>query len=402
MKVAYVTMQFPVPSETFASLDVKALQNLGSTVDIYAMRPKHNDFDKLIAQRNHGDNRIYHLSMRNFLIGIGSMFLHPLGFLDLVIKIFYYHVSSPRHILKSIVLIPSAFYIFQRIVNSNPDIIHLFWGHYPSLCIVLLKRYRKNKLFTMFLGAHDLEENYALSSFAIRESSKIFTHSKANLEKIIEMGATKEKTEVIYRGTSVDKSQTYRGKVLTRGAVRLLTAARLIKEKGVDEVLLITKDLIEKGVNVSLTVAGDGPHRSALEKQSKDLGISHVVIFKGHISQTKLFECIQNADFFILMSRYPSERLPNVIKEAMLRGTVPITTPTQGIDELIENELDGWIVNDTHECSRLISLMLENPIIYQKVSQNGVFKILKQFNVNESMKNYRYWWEDILGNNISN
>ena len=40
MKISYITMQFPVPSETFASNDVKTLKSLGIDIDVYTLKNK--------------------------------------------------------------------------------------------------------------------------------------------------------------------------------------------------------------------------------------------------------------------------------------------------------------------------------------------------------------------------
>lgn len=40
-KIAYITMQFPVPSETFASNDIDALSKCGFIVDIYDLKANH-------------------------------------------------------------------------------------------------------------------------------------------------------------------------------------------------------------------------------------------------------------------------------------------------------------------------------------------------------------------------
>jgi len=64
MKIAYVTMQFPVPSETFASLDVNTLIKMGNEVTVFALRTPHKNHHKLIKQRSHRPEMIRHFSWR--------------------------------------------------------------------------------------------------------------------------------------------------------------------------------------------------------------------------------------------------------------------------------------------------------------------------------------------------
>ena len=46
MKISYITMQFPVPSETFASNDVKTLKSLGIDIDVYTLKNKDKNYNK--------------------------------------------------------------------------------------------------------------------------------------------------------------------------------------------------------------------------------------------------------------------------------------------------------------------------------------------------------------------
>lgn len=66
------------------------------------------------------------------------------------------------------------------------------------------------------------------------------------------------------------------------------------------------KKVIENGVNVDLTIAGDGPDKNALEKLTKDLMIESYVKFTGRIQFENLFEMYQNCDIVIFPSIYPS------------------------------------------------------------------------------------------------
>src|SRR5690606_24139195 len=132
-------MQFPVPSETFASSDVEVLKKQGVEVEVYSMRPQHKQFEKLISERAHDKSRIYHLSLANFFSGIWSMLFSPRKVLYILREVIKHCSRSPEHVLKSIILLPSSFYICEKIRTFNPDVVHLFWGHYPAICAMLLK-----------------------------------------------------------------------------------------------------------------------------------------------------------------------------------------------------------------------------------------------------------------------
>ncbi|MFD2036796.1 glycosyltransferase [Belliella marina] len=396
MRIAVITMQFPVPSETFASLEINALNELGVETDVYAMRFKHRDFTSLIKERRHKENKIQHLSLKNIFLGIKSMILHPLGFILIFSKILKCLWRNPVHLVKSVILLPSTFYVFQRIKDSNVKVVHLYWGHYPSLCSVLLYKYRKDIAITTFLGANDLEMKYAFSNYSLKISKYIFTISKTNINQILELGGEQNKINVIYHGTIVDDSKLYPKKLINLNEINLVTASRLIPEKGVDKVITILKLLKNKGFNVNLIVAGDGIERNFLIQQSEKLKVKDCVNFIGHVSQDELFKYLDTCNFFILMSSHKGERLPNVVKEAMLKGVIPFTTPTQGIDELVNDKANGWIVNSAEEVVELIVKLMNSPEIYEEMSKLAINKIVSEFDVKKNVLKYKQRWNSLL------
>jgi glycosyltransferase involved in cell wall biosynthesis len=78
------------------------------------------------------------------------------------------------------------------------------------------------------------------------------------------------------------------------------------------------------GVPCELRCLGDGPERPALERQSRELGISDAVHFPGYVSHQTVAECLQQAHFSILASG--TEGFPKVLGEAMLQGAVPLAS----------------------------------------------------------------------------
>lgn len=398
MKIAYVTMQFPVPSETFASLDVNALCNTNKIINVFCLRPRHKEFNKLINERhkNNKNLNIYHLDFFNFITSLIYIISNPFK----IIKILNWILKvnrRPNHILKSILLLPSIFYIYKLLDKNKPDVVHLFWGHYPSMLLFLLKEFMPNMPFTMFLGAHDLETKYQGSFEIAKYAKKVFTHSYKNVELLVSMGIKKNKIRVVHRGTLVNSStiSELQEKIFFKEEITFLTATRLIKQKGVDEVFDIFVKFIEKHPNSKLNIAGDGPHKEILQKKINKSIYKDNVFFLGHLSQDELFSHMCNTDFFILMSRYKNERLPNVIKEAMLRKCICITTYTIGIEELIKNKKNGYIFYTKQQVLQFLLNINFKDTSFKNIVRNGQRTIVEDFNVNKAMEKYTEEWVNI-------
>jgi glycosyltransferase involved in cell wall biosynthesis len=98
-------------------------------------------------------------------------------------------------------------------------------------------------------------------------------------------------------------------------ARHLLFVGRLIRTKGVE---FIIKALTRLPQEVELTVAGDGPYRSELERLAGELGVAHRCHFLGPVPHERLDEVYQAAGVFVFPSLRDSGGA--VVLEAMSHG----------------------------------------------------------------------------------
>ena len=122
----------------------------------------------------------------------------------------------------------------------------------------------------------------------------------------------------------------------------LFCAARLSPEKGMAFAIKALRILHDKGHNLELRVAGDGPSKKHLEALAKELGVSDQVKFLGFLTERKIIDELQNADLFVLPSFV--EGLPVSAMEAMAVGVPVIATNIAGTSELVEDGQTGVLV----------------------------------------------------------
>lgn len=123
------------------------------------------------------------------------------------------------------------------------------------------------------------------------------------------------------------------------GPVRLLFAARIAPEKGLDT-LLQALPLIE---NSELTICGTGEPKIITEYQrlAERLGISHRITWRGHVDD--IFAELNKADIFVAPSRVP-ESFGLSVLEAMSQRVPTVATDIGALPELIENGRNGLLV----------------------------------------------------------
>ncbi len=121
-------------------------------------------------------------------------------------------------------------------------------------------------------------------------------------------------------------------------AVSLLCVGSLEQfYKGHDVLLRAAAKCVADGVDLQLTLVGEGRIRPRLEALADRLGIGERCEFLGQVVHgAAILEALDKADLFVLPSR--TEGLPRALIEAMARGLPCISTKVGGIPELLAAE----------------------------------------------------------------
>lgn len=159
-------------------------------------------------------------------------------------------------------------------------------------------------------------------------------------------------------------------------------AGRISEEKGIIELLDAIKYLHELGKSVELRMCG------AISEQSKHMIETHI-----HNNHMELY--VSNLGFQNNMNDFyrsihclvtPSkvkEAFGLVICESMYCKTPVITSTSGAQEEIITNGEDGILINSVnYKCiSDAIIKCMENPIIYQKLRENGYSRVNSSFTI---------------------
>ncbi len=123
-----------------------------------------------------------------------------------------------------------------------------------------------------------------------------------------------------------------------KGTCRLLTVGSLEQlYKGTDVLIEAFARCVQEGMDLELTIVGDGKHRTELERKVASLGLSSRIAFKGQIpAGSAVRKEMDNAHLFALPSK--TEGLPRAMMEAMARALPCIGSMVGGIPELIPSQ----------------------------------------------------------------
>ena len=123
----------------------------------------------------------------------------------------------------------------------------------------------------------------------------------------------------------------------------ILFLSRLVRQKGVYELLQAFTALAADFPDVDLVVAGDGKEHKALQALIAASGVDSRIHLTGHVTGNDKIALLQSCSIFALPTYYP-EGLPVVLLEAMAAGKPLLTASAGGIGHAIHEPQNGIVL----------------------------------------------------------
>jgi len=170
---------------------------------------------------------------------------------------------------------------------------------------------------------------------------------------------------VINNGVYMDKFYPRKETVLHQ-PIRVLTVGRLISRKRIDLLIKAVAAAKTIGLDIELSIAGDGNLTNELKKLTAKIDVSSRVKFLGRIPAEDMPQVYRENNMFLMSSLH--EGMSNAMLEAMASSLPIITTRCEGVEELVKN--NGIIVdkNDALSIAGEIKTLSENRQLYQQMS----------------------------------
>ena len=138
-----------------------------------------------------------------------------------------------------------------------------------------------------------------------------------------------------------------------------LSVGRLAPQKDFPSLLLGMRTLAKGQPHARLAIAGEGPLKPDLIRQTQQLGLEGRVQFLGY--RDDVVDLLTAADAFVLSSRW--EGSPKVVMEAGAFGLPIVATHAGGIPELVRHGEDGLLVpaGDIEALASAMRAIMEMP-----------------------------------------
>ena len=380
MKVLYLTGMYPTPTYPqkgiFCHEQVKALKKIGVDVDVVVPMTVY-DKEYTTKQWNYEEVAVRYL--RFFKLpgtagfqNVGKALYHSLMHSGIDFQKYdVFHADAPLPAGDAVRRMSEKYHI--------PFVVH---GH--GLDVFSEGSYKNAKNCKAIVEA---------SKLVYRKANAIAGVSQKVLDQIQKKVDITGKSYVVYNG--VDTERFHPVERTDTGQVTITSIGNLIPLKGHDYTLRAVKRLVDLGhKNIRLKIAGRGYLEDELKKLASELDITDYVDFIGYVPYEDIIKLLQSSDIFVLPSWY--EALGCVYLEAMACGVPAIGCWGNGIDEVIQNGKNGFLVKGKNE-EQLFNALKE--MVEQKkrclIAEQARKTVLEKYQWIHSAEHLRQLYEEI-------
>lgn len=318
------------------------------------------------------------------------------------IKVFI--VKEVRKNISPLNDIISIFKIQKLIRKINPDIVHLNSSKAGVIGRIACRNI-KNKNMKVVFTVHGWSFTDGIPSnfkkFLFRWIERLvsrFTdlficvsNYDAKIGRRDKVLNSKSNVVVIHNGT-LPPQQKAEINHAVHTPIRLVMIARFSKQKRQEQLIKALGQIDKKLFH--LTFVGDGETLDECKQLVNELNLSKNITFVGFKDNVAPY-LIKN-DVYILTSFY--EGLPLGIIEAMSFGLPIIASNVGGNSELVTNNINGYLVNNTHELIKSILLLIHDQNKIEVMGQKSYSIFLDGLtlkkNMNEVNSAYKSLFEE--------
>ena len=211
--------------------------------------------------------------------------------------------------------------------------------------------------------------------------------SQAVRTQLITGGYLPVSAQVVYNGIDLDDFQfamPSKENFTPSHPMRLLYAGRISPEKGIETALYAFAELIQKRLNLKLTIIGRGKslYTKEIRKLAQTLSILEHIQFLPHVPRGQMSQIYGEHEALLVPSTW-QEPMPRVIQEAMAVGLATIASSVGGIPEIIQHNINGLLFspgNHTELAEKIFSLYA-NPSTLTELINNARQTIEQRFNL---------------------
>ena len=182
--------------------------------------------------------------------------------------------------------------------------------------------------------------------------------------------------------------------------LRLVSVGRLVEKKGFDR-LIAALALLPKDIAWHWTHIGGGELNDKMQAQAKADGVDDRITWRGACDQPEVIEAMRNADLFVLPSRIAAngdrDGLPNVLMEAASQMLPILSTPVSAIPEFIDDGVHGLLRPDApKDIAEAIQMVARDRALGPRLAKAAFDRLRAEFMMDPGIKHLKLRLDKML------
>ena len=386
MKVAYVLNTYPAPSHSFIRREIRALERRGIQVMRLAMRPHAGELadsgDRAEAEAT------THVLTQGVPALIWALFVGGLRAPARMYGAFFLALKASRGseagLIKHLIYFLEAAFVARRVIEGHATRLHAHFGT-NATTVAMLAAHMTGLPFSFTVHGPEEFDKPAAIALATKIKRADFTvaissFGRSQLCRLVEHRHWPS-IKVVHCGIEPDH-YTVSAPLPQGRPLRLVNIGRFSEQKG--QLLLVDAmaQAVKQGVDVHLTLVGDGELRRAIERAITHAGLGRHITLAGWQDEAGVRAAVQDAHALVLPSF--AEGLPMVVMEAMAAARPCIATWVAGIPELMQDGRTGWLVpaGDARALAEaIVAAANTQPDVFKRMGTTARGRVLLRHNI---------------------
>ena len=257
----------------------------------------------------------------------------------------------------------------SRVIREQkPDLIHahdMRAGFFSALCcgnIPLVSHIHNNAYDARGLSPKTV--GYLLAGFRAKH---IFWVSQSSFDGYAFHKLFAKKSSVLYNVIDTDEIYTKLSQDSNSYDYDLIYVGRLTYQKNPQRLLRLCARLKESKPDLKVAIVGTGELEEELKTLCKELNLEDTVHFLGF--QPNPIKMVAGSKAMILTSRW--EGTPMCALEAMALGTPVVSTPSDGMKDLLTDGVSGYLTESDEQMAKDLLKIFTQPEHRQLLAENA-------------------------------
>lgn len=278
-------------------------------------------------------------------------------------------------------------FISSLIFTNRKVIIAVSSRGRKIICPIIFLKKRLNKKFQYCFV---IINGYILNEIEQKKSNRKMLEVLQNSQiNFVEIQKVKEDLEEKYKLNNIKLFENFKPdenyiniekfEKLKNEELKLVFLARVCKEKGIDTIIQVVKELKEEGINLKLDIYG--PIFNNAKQVINNIENIDFINYKGIVENEKVTKILSNYDVYVFPTVHKREGFPATIIDAYSAGLPVIASDICFNKYIVINKKNGYIYeqneNGKENLKNAIKYVINHPKELNDISKNNYKKSLE-------------------------